>query len=72
METVEQAARPLGDLFLSRDIWSRLMTELPRVLVSWFPWTSGSTRSVTNPVFNPTSFVMSPTTPPFDQAMLTG
>lgn len=67
-ETVEQAARPLGDLFLIRDIWSRLMAELSRVsrllIHSWFPWTS-------DPVFNPTSFVVSPTTPPFDQAALT-
>lgn len=27
-ETVKQAVWPLGDLFLSRDLWSRPMTEL--------------------------------------------
>lgn len=50
VETAERAARPLPDLFRSRDIW---------FLVSWFPRTAGSTQSVTNPVFNPTSFVIS-------------
>lgn len=75
MGTVKQAEWPLSDLFLSPDIWSRLMTELSRVshllIHSRFPWVFRSTQSVTNPVSNPTFFVISPTTPPFAHAMLT-